>query len=174
MSRPFDNGIPNKRPLWLLYLNHAFGLGRLPALSRTFVAIVILFAGLLSGFLAPLHAQADQNECSNYGSSIEYAQCLSSKLTELRGQLDRSYRRALETVPNRSPAPSDNRQTTQQLRQHLVQSQAAWQTYVAEICAYAGGVQGGSSIWVTIFQVQCLLKETRSRIEYLEHLPTGG
>ena len=142
--------------------------------APTFVAIVILFAGLLSGFLAPLHAQADQNECSSYASSIEYAQCLSSKLTELRGQLDRSYRRALETVPNRSPAPSDNRQTTQQLRQHLVQSQAAWQTYVDEICAYAGGVQGGSSIWVTIFQAQCLLKETRSRIDYLEHLPTGG
>ena len=174
MATPFD---PNQ-PIWS---NQKYNAQRLrstserewlPAVGPALIVVTVLFAVLLTGFLAPLHAQTDG--CSNHGNSVEYAQCLGSKLTELRAQLDQSYRRALENVPNRSPPPSDIRQTTQQLRQYLITSQAAWQTYVGEICAYAGGVQGGSGVWIGIFEAQCLLKETKLRIDFLEHLPSGG
>jgi uncharacterized protein YecT (DUF1311 family) len=67
----------------------------------------------------------------------------------------------------------DRRNTTEELRRHLIQSQAAWQTYVDESCAYIGGV-AGRNLWIAIITVQCLMRETRSRIDALGHLPTGG
>jgi uncharacterized protein YecT (DUF1311 family) len=138
-------------------------------------------AGLLSVALfcaSGSHADNIAN-CTYDVRSLEYAQCatsaLAGDLVELRKRLDQSYRQALEKVPDRAIADADGRirRTTPELKQHLIQAQGAWQTYVNESCAYEGGVWGGSSLTITIATTRCLIRETKSRLEYFEHMSTG-
>ena len=117
--------------------------------------------------------------CTYDVRSLEYAQCasaaLADELAELRNRLDQSYRQALEKVPDRAIADADGkiRRITSELKQQLIHAQAAWQTYVNESCAYEGGVWGGASLTITIATTRCLIRETKSRLEYFEHMSTG-
>lgn len=132
----------------------------------------VLCAGfLLTALFYAFDVQADTTDCSTDNGTVAYAQCVNSVLTELQKQLDQTYRQALEHIPNGSVVDnSTGRKTRPQLTQNLVQAQSAWQIYASESCEYIGGTQG-SRIWITIFAAECLIRETRSRIDVLQHLP---
>jgi len=138
------------------------------ALRKVWIATLSLVG--LCAFASNANSQAG---CTADKGSGAYVECLHQSLVELRAQMDRSYQRALSDVPNFPPnLISDSRKELSQLRLHLAQSQAAWQTLASESCAYAGGIRGGSSTWINIFELQCLIEETKARIDRLEHLPS--
>ena len=135
---------------------------------------------LLATVLCTSRSHADNiANCTYDVRSLEYAQCavsaLAGDLVEMRKRLDQSYGQALEKVPDRAIVEADGRirRTTPELKQHLIQAQGAWQTYVNESCAYEGGVWGGSGLTITIATTRCLIRETKSRLEYFEHMSTG-
>jgi uncharacterized protein YecT (DUF1311 family) len=135
---------------------------------------------LLATVLCTSRSHADDiANCTYDVRSLEYAQCaasaLAGDLVEMRKRLDQSYGQALEKVPDRAIVEADGRirRTTPELKQHLIQAQGAWQTYVNESCAYEGGVWGGSSLTITLATTRCLIRETKSRLEYFEHMSTG-
>jgi hypothetical protein len=59
--------------------------------------------------------------------------------------------------------PSDRRKN----RDQLIRAQTAWQAYVEEDCAYVGGAEGGSNLWVTNFANRCELRDIRERSRFL-------
>ena len=131
-----------------------------------------LFLAALGVFTSNANAQV---ACDAEKGSVAFMECLHKTLDGLRTQLDQRYQRALSDVPDfPRNLISDSRKERSRLQQNLAQSQAAWQTYADESCAYAGGVRGGSGGWISIVTLQCLIEETKARIDRLEHLPSPG
>lgn len=110
----------------------------------------------------------NKHSCDSATTTIDYLQCLNAQWKGLQEKLNKTYQRVLQTTPAYSLF--DTRKT----RAQLEKSQTAWQNYINENCTYIGGLEGGSNAWVTGFELQCLIKETRARIYFFEHLPTGG
>ncbi|NVZ99154.1 lysozyme inhibitor LprI family protein [Pseudomonas gingeri] len=133
-----------------------------------FAAYKKTLAIMLIGLSGCMHAVADDKPCSTQNSSIGIAQCKAEKLKDLNAVLDAHYRDALNKLPE--VGSEDVRKTKEQLKK----AQSAWQVYRDENCSYVGGLQGGSSMWVTIFSVDCVLEETERRIEFFKNLPVGG
>jgi uncharacterized protein YecT (DUF1311 family) len=111
---------------------------------------------------------AGDGPCTTQNNSIGIAQCKAEKLKALEAELDSSYLKALDKMPG--VGIGDARKNKDQLKK----SQSAWKVYRDENCSYLGGLQGGSSMWVTIFTVDCVLVETEKRIDFFRHLPVGG
>jgi uncharacterized protein YecT (DUF1311 family) len=126
---------------------------------------------LLAASLWPVGAYGDVTNCKSDQGTLAYAQCINAVLAEEQQQLDRAFNKALENLPKRPPsAGMDSRNTTEQLRQHLNKAQEAWRTYALESCAFVGAMQG-RGLWIGILEAQCLILETRARIEALKRLP---
>ena len=122
-------------------------------------------------FLCAFDAYADVTNCKSDQGTVAYAQCIAAVLVDEQKKLDETFRRALEKLPERPlSAVLDARNTTEQLREHLTKAQGAWRVYADESCAFVGSMQG-RGLWVGVFTDQCLILETRSRIEALKHLP---
>jgi uncharacterized protein YecT (DUF1311 family) len=134
---------------------------------RSVVVTKLWLCLLLAALVCPFESQADEDDCKS-GAAIGLLRCFDPKLAELRKQLDQSYNRVLDKMPNASSF--DDRKTAEQLRK----SQSAWEAYAKENCAFIGGLRGGSNAWVSVFATQCLIREIQSRIDFLEHLPSGG
>ncbi len=129
--------------------------------------VLWLASALFAVLFLPMTAHADQDSCA-LGSAAGAQQCLSAKLSELRERLQQAYERVLEKTP--SASVFDERKTALQLRK----AQSAWEAYALENCSYVGGLRGGSNAWVSVFVTQCLVKEVEMRIQFFEHLPSGG
>jgi uncharacterized protein YecT (DUF1311 family) len=114
------------------------------------------------------YAKAEQNACAKQVTSEQADQCIAEKLRAAEARLDSIYRIALAKLPEADPF--DNRKTKAQLKE----AQEAWQVYRDENCRYIGGLQGGSSRWVSIFARECDLSETERRIKFFNSLPGGG
>ena len=56
---------------------------------------------------------------------------------------------------------------------YLDWSQAAWKQYVDQNCTVIGGASGGSSAWVSRYEVDCYSQELDRRIKFLEELAAG-
>ena len=101
-------------------------------------------------------------------SHLAYAKCVGKSLEAANAEVDRAYQSALAELPESDP--NDTRKGRNQLRR----AQEAWRNYVTEQCAFVGGVQGGSNLWVTTFAGECELKETAKRLEFFRNPPRGG
>ncbi len=108
-----------------------------------------------------MNAIADSNQCDMKNGSLNTAQCKVEKLKSLEKELDAGYREALEKLPVTSKW--DARETKGQLEK----AQRAWRVFRDENCGYVGGLQGGSSKWVTTFANDCAIEETERRIDFL-------
>ena len=129
--------------------------------------IGVFFAVLLSA----IDAHADVTNCRSDQGTVAYAQCIEAVLIEEESKLDEAFKVALEKLPERPlSAVLDSRNTTEQLRTHLIKAQEAWRVYAQESCAFVGAMQG-RGLWVGIFTSSCLIVETKSRIEVLRTLP---
>lgn len=134
-------------------------------------------AGMISASCGPGISVADglpppatalgANTCAG-ATTIEFAQCLSRQLNALQKKLAGVYEGVLQRTPEHSAF--DDRKT----RAQLEKAQAAWENYTRANCAYVGAIEGGSNAWVTVFEVQCLIQETKARIQFFEHPPTMG
>ena len=82
-------------------------------------------------------------------------------MKSLEKDLDSGYQEALGKLPVTSKW--DTRETKGQLEK----AQRAWRVYRDENCSYVGGLQGGSSKWVTTFADDCAIEETEKRIDFL-------
>lgn len=125
----------------------------------------------LAVLLLAIDAHADVTNCDSGQGAVAYAQCIEAVLSEEERKLDEAFKAALEKLPERPlSAVLDSRNTTEQLRAHLIKAQEAWRVYAQESCAFVGSMQG-RGLWVGIFTTTCLIIETRSRIEALQTLP---
>jgi len=120
---------------------------------------------LLLLVLASSNAVADEKDCmSRAQAHAEQDQCQLEELNRLDKELNRIYPFALKSLPVLDE--SDPRKQQEQLRK----SQRAWLVYVQENCALEGGLEGGSSAWVSTFSSSCHKEELRKRIEYLRKI----
>ncbi|MHB1701064.1 MAG: lysozyme inhibitor LprI family protein [Acidobacteriaceae bacterium] len=131
-------------------------------LSSCALFIFIFTSGTSNSF-------ANETVCANAPTQVAYLGCLSSHLKNEQKNLRAYYENALKQMPKDSSF-NDRRKTQSQLKK----SQNAWMTYINENCAYIGGLQGGSSLMIDIFEEECLVNSTKSRINFFQHLPTGG
>lgn len=130
--------------------------------------IIYLLLSLLMNFSLPEIALADQGSCNNATNDIDLSQCLGNQITRLRGELNFYYKKTLKQTQKHNLF--DTRKTQTQLEK----SQAAWKVYVNVNCAYIGGLQGGSNLYVSIFEDKCIISSINSRIYFFHHLPAGG
>uniref|UniRef100_E6PQA4 Lysozyme inhibitor LprI-like N-terminal domain-containing protein n=1 Tax=mine drainage metagenome TaxID=410659 RepID=E6PQA4_9ZZZZ len=130
--------------------------------------IICLLLSLLMNFSLPEIALADQGSCKNAANDIDLSQCLGNQIIRLRRELNIYYKKTLKQTQKHNLF--DTRKTQAQLEK----SQAAWKIYVNVNCAYIGGLQGGSNLYVSIFEDQCIISSINSRIYFFRHLPTGG
>ncbi|NWB51119.1 lysozyme inhibitor LprI family protein [Pseudomonas gingeri] len=100
---------------------------------------------ILFGLGGCMNAIADNDPCGSQNGSLNTAQCKAEKLKSLEKDLDAGYQEALGKLPITSKW--DARET----RGQLEKAQRAWRVYRDENCSYVGGLQGGSSKWVTTF-----------------------
>lgn len=115
--------------------------------------------------LAASSTVADEKSCMSMAQShAEQDQCQHEELKRLDKELNRIYPSALKSLPVHDE--SDSRKQQEQLRK----SQRAWLVYVQENCALEGGLEGGSSAWVSTFSSSCQEEELRKRIEYLRKI----
>jgi uncharacterized protein YecT (DUF1311 family) len=116
-------------------------------------------------------ALADTTDCKNDKDTASFAQCITAALAKTREDLQVAFKQALESIP---PLPlsdvQDSRKTGEMLKRHLIQAQSAWETYANETCSFVGGMQG-RGLWIGIFGSECLIRESRARIDALRHLP---
>jgi uncharacterized protein YecT (DUF1311 family) len=96
-------------------------------------------------------------------SDREQADCLAHSIDAARQELQTAYQAALTRMLDDDP--TDRRKD----RQQLVQAQNAWQAYVLANCAYVGGAEGGSNLWVTNFASRCELQAVQERTEFLRN-----
>lgn len=95
---------------------------------------------------------------------LEEVQCLARYLQWLDGELNRAYQIALAKTPVKGV--TDDRKSREQLRR----SQRAWLKYKDENCALIGGLEGGSSLWVTHYAGLCEEREVKDRIKFLRSI----
>jgi len=119
--------------------------------------------------LAPLSSMAETatDDPCKLDYHLAQVQCLGTKIEAAEKELDRLFNATLEKL--RDSDPSDTRKGKQQLRK----AQEAWRAYRDEHCAFIGGIQGGSNLWVTHFGAECELEETNKRIQFFKQVPWG-
>lgn len=104
--------------------------------------------------------------------TLEYhlaqVQCLGKKIEMAELELAKIFDATLAQLPDVDPN-DDARKSKTQLRK----AQDAWCSYRNQHCAFIGGIQGGSSLWITHFAGDCALEETNKRIEFFKHVPWG-
>jgi uncharacterized protein YecT (DUF1311 family) len=100
--------------------------------------------------------------------NVAEVQCLGKKIEAAEKELDQLLSATLATLPDSDS--NDIRKGKAQLRK----AQNAWRSYRDENCQFIGGLQGGSNLWVTHFAADCMLDETKKRIEFFNRLPQGG
>ncbi|NWB86888.1 lysozyme inhibitor LprI family protein [Pseudomonas gingeri] len=122
--------------------------------KKVLVFVLLGLGGCMSAF-------ADNSPCTMPNGSLSSTQCKKEKLEALEKELDAGYQEALEKLPRSSKW--DTRETKGQLER----AQRAWRVYRDENCGYVGGLQGGSSRWVTTFADDCAIEETERRIDFL-------
>ena len=128
---------------------------------------VKLLLGALFALIAPALAAADEDTCDQ-STHLTVMECLNARIGVAAAELKVLYSATLAQRPDLDP--SDIRKT----RAQLLKSQEAWRNYVTAQCDLVGGLQGGSNSWVTTFAMQCVLEETKKRVDFLKHLPQGG
>jgi uncharacterized protein YecT (DUF1311 family) len=96
---------------------------------------------------------------------LAQVQCLMKKIEAAEVELDNFFNAVLTQLPDTDPY--DTRKGKAQLRK----AQDAWRIYRNEHCAFIGGIQGGSNLWVTHFSGDCELEETNKRIEFFKSVP---
>jgi uncharacterized protein YecT (DUF1311 family) len=110
----------------------------------------------------------NKSPCLTQSGSVETGQCAEERFQAIEKQLGLSYQDALEKLPETDS--SDDRKTKDQLKK----AQNAWKIYRSENCNYIGGIEGGSSLWISIFSTECAIEETKKRIEFFKNLPMAG
>ena len=115
--------------------------------------------------LASGHLAADESPCG--GSHLEQMQCLEAEIEALNATLDNLYQATLAKLPD------SDRTDSRKGKAQLVRAQEAWRKYRDEHCAFIGGIQGGSNLWVSHFAANCEISETRNRITFFENVPWG-
>jgi uncharacterized protein YecT (DUF1311 family) len=98
---------------------------------------------------------------------LAQVQCLGKKIEAAEVDLDMVFNLVLSELPDSDS--NDNRKGKAQFRK----AQGAWRIYRNEHCAFIGGIQGGSNLWVTHFAGECELEETNKRIEFFKNVPWG-
>ena len=149
---------------------------RKPYISLSKIAWTIGCAVAVGFFFIPTNGRAD-GVCSYDRRTPEYLECIvrvfEGELRTLRSALDKIYEEALSDIPPhliaRTPGQLIN--NTAELKQHFAQEQTAWNAYVTELCAYEGGLRGATGVLEKLYENHCLIRETKSRLEVLRHLP---
>jgi uncharacterized protein YecT (DUF1311 family) len=133
--------------------------------------------GLLSllATIAVTPARAD-GKCSFDRHSQEYQECVvhsfTEELTSLQSALDAYYQKQLTDFPPHlvSPSPGQLVNDTSELKEKFAKAHFAWNEYVAALCAYEGSSRGATSSLVQLYTAHCLIRETKARLEFLQHL----
>jgi uncharacterized protein YecT (DUF1311 family) len=99
---------------------------------------------------------------------LAQVQCLRKKIEATEVELDKVFNTVLTQLPDTDPYD------TRKGKAQLSKAQDAWRTYRNEHCAFIGGIQGGSNLWVTHFAGDCELEETNRRIEFFKSVPWGS
>ena len=125
-----------------------------------------LLLPVLAAFIVACPADIKaQDDCAQ-GSDREQVVCLAQKIDIADQELEMVYRAVLAKMPENDP--SDRRKNKDQ----LVKSQTAWKAFIQANCAYIGGDEGGSNLWVTNFASRCELRATRERTAFLRRRAT--
>jgi uncharacterized protein YecT (DUF1311 family) len=125
------------------------------------VAITLLFFNSTG-------ALADETECiKNAVGGLGVAQCYNAELGELEKEMNEVYETHIKKIEQKN-ASTDNRKKSEQLKK----SQSTWKSFRDANCDFIGGQKGGSNIWVTTFSSQCMIQETKSRIEFFKKIST--
>jgi len=103
------------------------------------------------------------DDCSE-GDQLSQVQCLSLQIQLLDKNLNTTYRRALDMLPEKNG--SDTRKEREQLRR----SQRAWLKFKNENCALVGGLRGGSNLSISHFAALCEKQAIEERINFLEQI----
>lgn len=122
------------------------------------------FAALLLIATASWANDAEEDPC-NKDYHLAQVQCLGKKIQAAEVELDKQFKATVAQLPDSDP--SDNRKGKEQLRK----AQEAWRHYRDEHCAFIGGIQGGSNLWVSHFAGDCELEEINKRIEFFKNVP---
>lgn len=140
---------------WFMNRNRNFFCGR----ATHHVIGLFCFFCFTSG-----QAYAD-DVCSNEPDDVTVARCLGDQVQASSAELEKYYQEALTKLPE-----VDN-YDYEKARGQLVKGQTAWKVYVSEQCKLVGALQGGSSLFISIFESQCLWDENGKRIEFIKKLP---
>lgn len=125
---------------------------------------IILRVGLsLLCCFAGGQAYAD-DVCSGEPDDMAVAKCVADQMRASSAELEKDYQEALTKLPD---ADENYRRTKAQ----LIKTQAAWKIFVDEQCKLVGALQGGSWLYVSLFDSQCLWDENRKRIEFIKKIP---
>jgi uncharacterized protein YecT (DUF1311 family) len=118
----------------------------------------------LLALAVPVIAIADDSAADPCAKDhVAYAKCLGAKLSAADEEVERAFQVALAELPE-----SDS-EDTRKGRAQLRKAQEAWRAFANENCAYVGGLEGGSSLWVTTSAMECQLKEDKKRIAFFHN-----
>jgi uncharacterized protein YecT (DUF1311 family) len=130
----------------------------------------LVVATLLASLTFVTDARADTTACPTDQGTVAYAQCYGTEVAKARKELEQTFQQSLDKIPDRPPGEhEDVRNSPQELRKFLIASQDAWSKYIDASCALYGGSHG-RGLWIYIFYADCVIRETRSRIDALRHL----
>jgi uncharacterized protein YecT (DUF1311 family) len=119
--------------------------------------------GALLALTLPAVVCAEDKPCSQT-NPLAVLECLNAKTEVAAAELKALYSAVLARRPDAEPTD------TRKEKGQLVKAQQAWRNYVTEHCAFVGGLEGGSNLWVTTFTMQCVLQETQERIDFFKDL----
>ncbi len=119
-----------------------------------------LFISLLLLALACPSGTSAKDVCAQ-ASDREQVQCLSQAIDAAKRELETVYQAVFAKVS------VNDRLDRRASRDQLVKAQNAWQAYVEANCAYVGGTEGGSNLWITNFASRCELQEVHERTAFL-------
>ena len=108
------------------------------------------------------------SECdSKFPDHMSEVQCINQESKKLDDELNSAYKAALAARPEKDQW--DSRKNSEQLRK----SQRAWLKFKEENCTLIGGLEGGSNLWVSEFDSQCVKDETVARTRFLRRIANG-
>ena len=107
-------------------------------------------------------------DCTNPDNAVAQRECNGQEFLKLDKEMNVIWKEALSKVP--ADGTTDDKRKE---RHQFISAQKAWLKYRDEQCAFDGGLQGGSNLWVTIFAQQCEISDTTERIKFLKQIVKG-
>lgn len=140
--------------------------------DRAYLAIFVLCFSVL--LFQPSKSIAEASESfhdgcdrSDIATPTAATACEKGELAALTKKLTKAYHYALSRMPDADPDDRKNRHA-------LNEAERAWIEYRDKNCVYFGGRMAGMGRWVDLSVVQCQVKETAERIEYLDKTALGN